>query len=61
MNSNHVEVHHVHAGLISHLSAMLHSILAMRDAQLDWLTTAAAACGYGARVGGPKTLKKLHF
>jgi hypothetical protein len=46
MNSNHLVVHHVHAGLISHSSAMLRSMLAMRDAQLDWLTTAAPACGF---------------
>ncbi len=46
MNSNHVVVHNVHVGLISHSSAMLRSMLAMRDAQLDWLTTAAAACGF---------------
>jgi hypothetical protein len=46
MNSNHMVVHHVHAGLISHSSAMLRSMLAMRDAQLDWLTPTAAACGF---------------
>jgi hypothetical protein len=46
MNSNHVVVHHVHAGLISHSSTMLRSMLAMRDAQLDWLKTAVAACGF---------------
>jgi hypothetical protein len=46
MNSNHMVVQHVHAGLISHSSAMLRSMLAMRDTQLDWLTTTAAVCGF---------------